>query len=62
MSTQQMPIDSQFDAASTAKDVMQGINLSGQIAVVTGGYSGIGLLRLERWHMREPQLWCLQET
>ena len=43
MSTLQKPIDSSFGAASTASDVIRGIDLSGKIAVVTGGYSGIGL-------------------
>lgn len=41
--TSQKPIDSGFDAASTAGDVIEGIDLSGKIAIVTGGYSGIGL-------------------
>ncbi|HEY0612453.1 MAG TPA: SDR family NAD(P)-dependent oxidoreductase [Chitinophaga sp.] len=39
----QQPINSGFDAASTATDVIQGINLSGKTAIVTGGYSGIGV-------------------
>lgn len=43
MSTPQTPIGSGFGAASTAEDVIQGIDLSGRNAVVTGGYSGIGL-------------------
>ncbi|WP_397452879.1 oxidoreductase [Pseudomonas sp. NA-150] len=43
MSIVQAPLGSGFDAASTAADVLHGIDLSGQIAVVTGGYSGIGL-------------------
>lgn len=38
----QHPIDSGFDAASTAMDVISGIDLSGKTAIVTGGYSGIG--------------------
>ncbi len=32
-----------FGAASTADDVLAGIDLSGRTAVVTGGYSGVGL-------------------
>lgn len=39
----QQPIQSGFGAASTAADVIHGIDLSGRIAIVTGGYSGIGV-------------------
>jgi NAD(P)-dependent dehydrogenase (short-subunit alcohol dehydrogenase family) len=39
----QKPIESGFTAASTAGDVSKGLDLSGRVAVVTGGYSGIGL-------------------
>jgi NAD(P)-dependent dehydrogenase (short-subunit alcohol dehydrogenase family) len=39
----QKPINSGFDAASTSTDVIKGIDLAGNIAVVTGGYAGIGL-------------------
>ncbi|WP_393086846.1 oxidoreductase [Streptomyces sp. LN704] len=41
--TVQEPLHSGFDAASTAEDVIKGIDLTGKVAVVTGGYSGIGL-------------------
>ncbi|MEL7297990.1 MAG: oxidoreductase [Pseudomonadota bacterium] len=41
VSTQQ-PIDSPFGYRSSAKDVVAGLDLSGTVAVVTGGYSGIG--------------------
>ena len=34
---------SQFSAASTADDVLSGIDMTGHTAVVTGGYSGLGL-------------------
>jgi len=40
---QQKPIGSGFHAKSTAKEVLEGIDLSGKNAIVTGGYSGIGL-------------------
>jgi len=40
---QQHPIGSGFGAGSTAAEVIDGINLSGKVAVVTGGYSGLGL-------------------
>ncbi|MDX2677978.1 SDR family NAD(P)-dependent oxidoreductase [Streptomyces soliscabiei] len=43
MSTAQHKIGSGFDAHSTADDVLAGIDLSGRLAVVTGGYSGLGL-------------------
>jgi NAD(P)-dependent dehydrogenase (short-subunit alcohol dehydrogenase family) len=43
MTTPQHPIGSGFGAASTASEVLEGIDLSGTLAVVTGGYSGIGL-------------------
>jgi len=45
MTTPQEPIGSGFGAASTAVDVIKGLDLSGRVAVVTGGYSGIGLER-----------------
>ncbi|SEQ15455.1 NAD(P)-dependent dehydrogenase, short-chain alcohol dehydrogenase family [Pseudomonas sp. NFACC02] len=44
MTTLQQPIASPFDAASTAADVMAGVDLSGRLAIVTGGYSGLGLV------------------
>ena len=41
--TQQAPLGSGFAARSTARDVLNGIGLNGQLAIVTGGYSGLGL-------------------
>jgi NAD(P)-dependent dehydrogenase (short-subunit alcohol dehydrogenase family) len=41
--TPQKPIGSGFGAASTAAEVIDGIDLTGTVAVVTGGYSGIGV-------------------
>ncbi|MFE2297299.1 SDR family NAD(P)-dependent oxidoreductase [Streptomyces sp. NPDC059445] len=43
MSTAQHKIGSGFGARSTADDVLEGIDLSGKLAIVTGGYSGLGL-------------------
>ncbi|WP_304451210.1 SDR family NAD(P)-dependent oxidoreductase [Nocardiopsis sp. YSL2] len=43
MTTPQKPIGSGFGARSTAREVLEGIDLTGRLAVVTGGYSGIGL-------------------
>lgn len=43
MTNRQAPINSGFNAASTSKDVIRGIDLTGKYAIVTGGYSGLGL-------------------
>jgi NAD(P)-dependent dehydrogenase (short-subunit alcohol dehydrogenase family) len=42
MPTPQVPIGSGFNSASTAADVIRGIDLAGKTAIVTGGYSGLG--------------------
>lgn len=42
MQTPQQPTGSGFGAASTTDDVVRAIDLSGKIAIVTGGYSGLG--------------------
>ena len=41
--TEQAPIGSGFGMRSTAAEVVAGIDLSGKVALVTGGYSGLGL-------------------
>jgi NAD(P)-dependent dehydrogenase (short-subunit alcohol dehydrogenase family) len=43
MKTRQEPINSGFGARTTASDVLAGVDLNGKLAVVTGGYSGLGL-------------------
>lgn len=39
----QKPIGSGFNAQSTTSDVIKGIDLTGEIAIVTGGNTGIRL-------------------
>ena len=41
--TPQHALPSGFTAASTATEVLAGIDLSGKTAIVTGGYSGLGI-------------------
>ena len=43
ISEQQKPVDSGFGAKSEPAEVLKDIDLEGKIAMVTGGYSGIGL-------------------
>jgi NAD(P)-dependent dehydrogenase (short-subunit alcohol dehydrogenase family) len=43
MTAPQEPIGSGFGARSTAADVLAGVDLTGRLAIVTGGYSGLGL-------------------
>jgi NAD(P)-dependent dehydrogenase (short-subunit alcohol dehydrogenase family) len=43
MTSPQTPLHSGFDSTSTAAQVIDGIDLHGKTAIVTGGYSGIGL-------------------
>jgi NAD(P)-dependent dehydrogenase (short-subunit alcohol dehydrogenase family) len=43
MPTRQAPIHSGFGPTTTAKQVIRGIELSDKVAIVTGGYAGIGL-------------------
>lgn len=42
MPSPQEPVNSPFGYRSTAREVVEGIDLSGRTVVVTGGYSGIG--------------------
>src|SRR3954453_647867 len=43
MTTAQAPLDSGFGFDSTARDVLGTRSLNGVVAIVTGGYAGIGL-------------------
>ncbi|MCL6459293.1 MAG: SDR family NAD(P)-dependent oxidoreductase [Gorillibacterium sp.] len=43
MLTKQIPIGSGSGASTTASEIISGCDLSGKNAIVTGGYSGIGL-------------------
>src|SRR4030081_3777880 len=43
MTTKQSPIHSSYGAKTTAREVIGNRRLDGAIAVVTGGYAGIGL-------------------
>jgi NAD(P)-dependent dehydrogenase (short-subunit alcohol dehydrogenase family) len=43
MTTAQHKIGSGFGFTSTADEVLAGVDLSGRLAIVTGGYSGIGV-------------------
>jgi NAD(P)-dependent dehydrogenase (short-subunit alcohol dehydrogenase family) len=43
MTQKQQPIGSGFTAASTAEEVLEGIDLAGTDVVITGGHQGIGL-------------------
>lgn len=43
VSPDQKPIDSGFESRSEPDQILEGVDLSGKTAIVTGGYSGIGL-------------------
>jgi NAD(P)-dependent dehydrogenase (short-subunit alcohol dehydrogenase family) len=43
MATTQAPLRSGFSAKTTARDALGGRRLDGRVAIVTGGYAGIGL-------------------
>jgi NAD(P)-dependent dehydrogenase (short-subunit alcohol dehydrogenase family) len=44
VTTQQHGIGSGFGAASTVDDVLAGVDLTGRLALVTGGHAGLGLV------------------
>jgi len=43
MASKQYPIQSGFGAQTAAADVLAGLDLRGKVAIVTGGYAGLGL-------------------
>src|SRR5258705_9139285 len=43
MSSNQAPIHSGFGPTTTARETLRGMDLRGKVAIVTGGYAGIGL-------------------
>ena len=43
ISDQQHPLDTGMSSKPEATDVVSGLDLSGKTALVTGGYSGIGV-------------------
>jgi NAD(P)-dependent dehydrogenase (short-subunit alcohol dehydrogenase family) len=43
MPSKQIPLPSGFSPTTTAQETLSGIDLTGKVAIVTGGYSGIGL-------------------
>jgi hypothetical protein len=43
MESQRTAIGSGFGASTTAEEVLSGVDLTGKTAIVTGGYSGLGL-------------------
>jgi NAD(P)-dependent dehydrogenase (short-subunit alcohol dehydrogenase family) len=43
MTTKQAPIPSGYGARTTARELLEGRNLEGILAIVTGGYAGVGL-------------------
>lgn len=57
MSTDQKPISSPFSEESTAAEVLEGVDLTGEQILVTGGYSGLGLKTTEAFHRAGATVW-----
>jgi len=53
----QQPLHSGFSAASTAMEVIKGIDLYGKTAIVTGGYAGIGLETVKALSKANAAIW-----
>ncbi len=60
MLTQQIPIGSGFGASTTTKEIIYGCDLNGKIAMVTGGYSGLGLETVRA--LRSAGAWVIVPT
>ena len=43
MTTPQIPLSTGYTASSTTLDIIKGTDLTGKLAIVTGGYAGLGL-------------------
>jgi len=41
--TPQLPLHTGYGPRTTAEEIIEGVDLTGKVAIVTGGYSGIGL-------------------
>jgi len=53
----QAPLGSGFSSASTTDEVIKGIDLAGKIAIVTGGYTGIGLETVKTFVKAGARVW-----
>jgi len=53
----QTPLGSGYSATSTAAEVAQGIDLTGKVAIVTGGYTGIGLETVKILSKAGAEVW-----
>ena len=62
MQSAQSPIGSGFGPASTAADVIAGIDLTGKNTVVTGGASGIGIPTVQALRSAGARSSCLPAT
>jgi len=57
MTTEQKPLHSGYGPSTTAEEVLRGIDLTGRSAIVTGGYSGLGLETVRVLRQAGAQVW-----